>query len=60
MDRKALKGGVQVTKLHIKNNTSKAIEFCSGSKEYVLEPDEEITIEIEDDDVMYVDELHLR
>ncbi len=44
-------------KLHIKNqlNNGLTIEFCCGEKEYILDPDEEATIEVQDEDCMYFD-----
>ncbi len=41
--------------LNIKNDNEHTIEFCCGPKEYVLEPGQEIKIEIEDEDYMYFD-----
>ena len=44
-------------KIHIKNqlNSDQTIEFCCGAKEYTLQPDQEIDIEVEDGDCMYFD-----
>jgi len=42
-------------KLNVKNDNNHTIEFCCGKGEYVLEPDEKISIEIEDGDYMYFD-----
>ena len=44
-------------KLHIKNqlNDGLAIEFCCGQKEYTLAPEEEVTVEVNDEDCMYFD-----
>ena len=44
-------------KLHIKNqlNGKHIIEFCCGQMEYTLEPEEEVTIEVNDEDCMYFD-----
>lgn len=44
-------------KVHLKNqlNDGNAIEFCCGEKEYKLLSEEEITIEINDDDCIYLD-----
>jgi len=44
-------------KIHIENqlNDELVIAFCVGAKEYRLEPDEEITIEIEEDVCVYFD-----
>ena len=44
-------------KLHIKNQLNKglAIEFCCGEKEYALGHEEEIEIEVQDEDCMYLD-----
>lgn len=46
-------------KLNIKNQLNKgfAIEFSCGDKEYKLEPEEEIQIEIKDEDCMYFDTI---
>jgi len=45
-------------KLHIKNQLDGKIEFCSGQKEYELDPDQEITIEVSDEDCMYFDQFN--
>ncbi|MBW2672753.1 MAG: hypothetical protein JRD89_04945 [Deltaproteobacteria bacterium] len=42
-------------KIHIKNQLSGKIEFCAGMKEYELEPEQEVTIEVEDEDCVYLD-----
>lgn len=44
-------------KIHVKNqlNNGHIIEFCCGEREYKLEPEEEVTIEIQDEDCMYLD-----
>jgi hypothetical protein len=44
-------------KLHIKNQALFRIEFCCGEKEYELEPDQQVTIEVEDEDCMYFDQV---
>lgn len=41
--------------LNVKNDNEHTIEFCCGSKEYVLEPGQEIRIEVDDEDVLYFD-----
>ena len=41
--------------LHVKNQLWQTVEFCCGTKEYELGPEEEITIEVEDGDYMYID-----
>jgi hypothetical protein len=43
--------------LHVKNqlNDGLTIEFCCGDKEYQLEPNEEKTIEVNEEDCMYFD-----
>ncbi|MCL6478318.1 MAG: hypothetical protein K6T65_07855 [Peptococcaceae bacterium] len=46
-------------KLHIKNQLNGIIEFCCGEKEYELNPEQEITIEVKDEDCMYFDTVHL-
>lgn len=44
-------------KINIKNqlNDGKNIEFCAGEKEYELGPEEEIAIEINEEDYLYLD-----
>ena len=42
-------------KLHVKNQLNGRIEFCAGEKEYQLEPEQEITIEVNDEDCVYFD-----
>ncbi len=44
-------------KLHIINQLNKGltIEFCCGDKEYTLKPEENVTIEVNDEDCMYLD-----
>lgn len=44
-------------KIHIKNQLPVAIEFCCGQKEYELEPEQEITIEVQDEDCLYLDTI---
>ncbi|TEB10656.1 hypothetical protein [Pelotomaculum propionicicum] len=44
-------------KLYIKNQLLSTIEFCCGQKEYKLEPEQEITIEAQDEDYLYFDTL---
>jgi hypothetical protein len=46
----------------IKNqlNGKLAIEFCVGDKEYQLAPDEEITIDVEEDDCVYFDTVYAK
>jgi len=36
-------------------NGNLTIEFCCGQGEYVLAPEEEVTIEVQDEDCMYLD-----
>lgn len=43
--------------LNVKNETQFKIEFCSGQREYSLESGETATVEVEDQDCMYVDEV---
>jgi hypothetical protein len=38
-----------------KLNNELTIEFCCGEKEYVLQHDEEVVIEVEEDVCMYFD-----
>ena len=45
-------------KLNIKNENGLTVEFCCGEKEYILKPDEEIAIEVNDEDCMYIDTIH--
>lgn len=47
-------------KLHIKNQLSGKIEFTCGDKEYALEPEQEIAIEVKDEDCMYFDQFHTK
>jgi len=44
-------------KIHIKNqlNNEHEIEFCCGDKEFKLGPEEEVTVEVQDEDVIYFD-----
>jgi len=42
-------------KLHLKNQLDGKIELCAGTREYELEPEEEITIDVEDEDCVYLD-----
>lgn len=42
-------------KLNLKNETGYLVDFCSGEKEYSLQPGEEISIEVFDEDCMYFD-----
>lgn len=44
-------------KIHVKNqlNNEHEIEFCCGSREYKLLPEEEVIIEVSDEDVLYFD-----
>jgi hypothetical protein len=43
--------------LYLKNENGHLMQFCCGDKEYVLEPGEEISIEVSDQDCMYFDEV---
>lgn len=43
--------------LNLKNENGHVMEFCCGEKEYVLKPGEEISIEVNDQDCMYFDEV---
>jgi len=36
-------------------NSGLAIEFCCGQEEYTLEPEEEVTVEVQDEECMYFD-----
>lgn len=42
-------------KLYVKNQMDVAIEFTCGVNEYALEPGEEVTVEAQDEDYMYLD-----
>ncbi len=44
-------------KLNVKNDNGHTMEFCCGEKEYTLSPGEEVSIEINDEDYMYFDEV---
>ncbi|MHB1419321.1 MAG: hypothetical protein ACYCX4_06975 [Bacillota bacterium] len=44
-------------KLLAKNQTDHTMEFCSGEKEYILNPGEAATVEVKDGDCMYFDRL---
>jgi len=50
-------GGVSM-KLVIKNENLLTVEFCCGEKEYLLEPSEELVIEVNDGDCMYFDAIY--
>jgi len=44
-------------KLHIKNQTDKTIDICCGlDTEFTLSPEEETTIEVQDEDYFYIDQ----
>lgn len=47
-------------KIYIKNqlNNGHAIEFCAGEREYKLGPEEEITIQVQEEDCIYLDVVH--
>jgi len=45
-------------KLNIRNQLDGKIEFACGDKEYELKPEQEITIEVEDEDYLYLDVVH--
>jgi len=42
-------------KLFIENNLPGIIEFCCGDKEYELEPEQVIEIEVNDEDCLFLD-----
>lgn len=44
-------------KLHIKNQLKGKIEFCCGKNEYELEPEQEVTVQVADEDCMYFDTI---
>ena len=50
-------GRRRLVKLNIKNqlNNKHIIEFCVGEKEFTLKPEEELTIEVQDEDCIYFD-----
>jgi hypothetical protein len=43
--------------LHIKNqiNGKPTVELCCGEKEYVLAPEEEVSVEVGEEDCIYLD-----
>ena len=42
-------------KINIKNENGYTVEFCCGEDEYTLEPGEEISVEVEEEDCIYLD-----
>lgn len=44
-------------KIYVKNQLNKGydIQFCCGSKEYKLKHEEEVIVEIQDEDILYLD-----
>ena len=46
-----------MTRIHVKNQLEGKIELCAGMKEYELEPEQLIAVEVEDGDVIYLDTL---
>lgn len=44
-------------KIHIKNQLKGKVAFCVGVKEYELEPEQEATIEVDDEGCMYLDQV---
>lgn len=44
-------------KIHIKNqlNNEAIIEFCLGEKEYELKHNDAVTVEVKDEDCLYLD-----
>lgn len=46
-----------MAKIHIKNQLKGKIELCAGMKEYELESEQQVTIEVSDEDVIYLDTL---
>lgn len=45
-------------KIYIKNQTEKTIELCCGMQEYTIKPDDQIVIEVQDEDCMYIDNAY--
>jgi hypothetical protein len=43
--------------LNVKNETQFEIQFCSGQREYELKPGETATVEVEDQDIMYLNQF---
>lgn len=44
-------------KIHIKNQLNGKIEFCCGDREYEIEPEQEITVAVNDEDCLYLDNV---
>ena len=44
-------------KIHIKNQLDHKIDFCIGMGEYSLESGQQITVDVNDEDVVYLDTL---
>ena len=45
-------------KLYLKNETDKLIDICCGADyEFTLQPDELKTIEVQDEDYFYIDQV---
>lgn len=42
-------------KINIKNENGHTVEFCCGEKEYALGPEEEISVEVKEEDCIYLD-----
>jgi|GEM_PF-4719157 len=45
--------------IHIVNKTGHHLEFCCGSKEYLLPAQTVISISVQDEDVLYIDEAYI-
>lgn len=43
-------------KIYIKNQTACLIAFCLGENGFEIDSDEEIAVEVEDGDCMYIDD----
>ena len=43
--------------IHIINNLGMTIEFTCGEKEYELAPGQDVTIEVKNEDFMYLDQV---
>lgn len=45
-------------KIYLKNETDKLIDICCGAdQEFTLQPDELKTVEVQDEDYFYIDQI---
>lgn len=44
-------------KIHIKNQLGHTVEFCCGESEHILAPEEEVSVEVADEDYIYLDQV---